>query len=77
MSEIIQYFQKCFRDYDKGASALQKNMRRDSGLPHNLVFLFQMENGLHGKKSENIKYLWHYSIDFLHSFTMFGKIMDY
>ena len=38
-------------------------------MPHNLVFLFQVENGLHGK-SENIEYLWHYAMHFLHSFTM-------
>ena len=42
-------------------------------MPHNLVFLFQVENGLHGKKI-NIEYLKHNAFDFLHSFSMcFGK----
>ena len=48
-----------------GYSGSTEYVRRDRGLPHNLVFLFQVENGLHGK-SENIEYLWHYATDILH-----------
>ena len=44
-------------------------MRRDRGLLHNFDFICQVENGLHGRKSENMEYLWHYSTDFFHSFT--------
>ena len=39
------------------------------GLPHNLVLIFQVENGLHGK-SENIEYFSHYDNNFLQSFTI-------
>ena len=62
ISEITEHFQKCFTDCAKGTPARQK-MWGDRGLPHQLVFRFQVENGLHGK-SENIGYLWHYATNF-------------
>ena len=37
---------------------LYKKYGGDRELPHNLVFFFQVANGLHGK-NENIEYLWH------------------
>ena len=36
----------------------------------NLVFLFQEQNGLHGKTSENMEYLWKIAIDFFPSLTI-------
>ena len=65
ISEITQHFQKYFIDYDRGSWALQKSARLLEVAPHNLVFLFQVDE-LHGK-SENIEYFWH---NFLQSFTM-------
>ena len=52
---------------------LYKRRARRQRVAHNLVFLFQKENWLHGRKL-NIEYLWKYATDFFHSFTMcFGK----
>ena len=64
-----------FTDYDRGARALQKKVRYHRGLLHNLVFIFQVENELHGKW--NIEYLRNYASDNPQSFTMFVKIMWY
>ena len=44
---------------------LKKKVRVDVGLPHNLHFLFQVENWLH-EKGVNIEYLWRCAIGFLH-----------
>ena len=67
---VVKHFQIGIRDYYRGTRATTTKMCETigggGGLSHNLVFLFQVENGLHGK-SENIKYLWHYASDFLFS----------
>ena len=44
-------------------------VRRDHGFPHNLVFVFQVENGLRAN-NENIEYLEHYVTDFLQYLSM-------
>ena len=49
-----------------GVLGLYKNVRGDRALPHNLVFLFQVKNEMHGR-SENMEYLWHYATNFLSS----------
>ena len=52
--EITQHLKKMFSTKKVGC---------DRGLLlHNLVFLFQ-------EKSESIEYLWHYTANFLHSFS--------
>ena len=63
-------------NYDRGTLDLHTHkFRGDRVLPHNLVFLFQVENVLYGK-NENIEFLWHYATDCLHfSHHVFGKIM--
>ena len=53
-----------------GVLGFYKKMCEAMGwLLHNVVFIFQVENGLH-EESENIEYLWQYATDFLQSFTM-------
>ena len=76
ISEITQYFQKCFTDYDGVLGLYKKNLRRDIGLPNNLVFLFQVENDFHGK-SENIEYLTLFNRFFSSFQHVFGKIICY
>ena len=72
ISEVTQYFQTYFTDYQRDTRALQKNLLGDREFTHNLVFLFKMENGLYGE-SENIEDLWHYVTDFLRLSPYVGK----
>ena len=54
-----------------GNSGFIKKFRRDCMMDtHNLDFVFQMQNWLHGK-CENIQYLWQYATNFLQSFTIY------
>ena len=49
ISEIVYYF-KVFLQITIEILWFYKNVLGDRGLQQNLVFLFQVENGLHGKK---------------------------
>ena len=62
-----------FTDCDRRTHALRKKVRGDRRLLHILVFIFQVENGLHGK-SENIEYLWLCSTSF---FILSPSVLKY
>ena len=56
ISEIIQYFQKSFRNYDLRTRVLHRKCAMWLRLSHNLVLVFEVENSLNWK-SENIEYV--------------------
>ena len=66
-SAIIPHFQKCFTDYGMGLQTVLKKCALRPWVSANLVFVFEVENGLDGR-CENIVYRWSY--DFLKIFAM-------
>ena len=56
MTGVLKFHKNC-------EASLEKCWR----LPHNLVFVLQVENG--DRERENGKYFWHYSTDFLQTFV--------
>ena len=77
ISEITQYFQKCFTDYETDTWALQKMWNAIGDFHTTWSSLFRWKMGCI-KKGQNIKYHWHFATVFFFIFHhVFGKIMGY